>query len=125
MEIPGGVLPGAWFSEPPLSPSRQELSVGAEALKRGMLPVSVDSYHVEVFDMSDPGDRSRYEGTMKDLFAKVQANQCVVWRNELQVLQRGHDTGWHRYLEWSEYSVPDEPGAGAEAVRLAKRDAGE
>lgn len=119
----GNSVPGAWFTES-VSPTAGDVSVGAEALKRGMLPVNVSSYHVDVFDMSVPDDRKRYEDTMVSLFAKVQASQCVVWKNELQVLQTPSGSGWHRYLEWSDYSVPDDAEADAEAVALAKRDAG-
>ena len=111
-------VPDGWFQED-VQPSRRDVLVGLEAMRLGKLPVEVSSYNVEVFDMSVDADRKRYCEIMSDLLKKVQASQCVVWKNELQVLQTASGTGWHRYLEWSEYSVSDKAAADAEAADMA------
>lgn len=69
------------------------------------LPLRIRSYRVEVFDMSDAERRGEYEKLMARLLPLVRNAQCVVYKNELQVLQTGTGTGWWRYLEWFEYDT--------------------
>ena len=89
-----------------LVPGMKELETGAEAMRLGKLPVSVSSYNVDVFDMSDKSDRSRYAELMLGMFPNLQAAKTVIWRNELCVMTRADgSTTWMRYMEWSDYVI--------------------
>lgn len=94
-----------------LYPDASAMRRGEEMSRLGKEPVSIDTYSADVFDMHSAEDRARYSGLMLDLFPRIQAGSCIVWRNELQVLSRPDgSTGWMRYLEWSDYRVND-PGS--------------
>ena len=101
-QIPGMPSWGDMFanmSMPSLFPPMREIERGVEMAKYDKRPIEVTDYRVAIFDMSQSADRLEYMKTMKGLFDKVQASQCVICRNELQVMG---DT-WKRYLEWFEF----------------------
>ena len=73
-----------------------------------MAPPVAPTYDVEVFDMASAEDRKRYCDLMLKIAKLVQAQQAVIWRNDLQVLQKKDGNGWFRYLEWSQYALSKE-----------------
>lgn len=89
----------AGMTMPNVFPPMREIERGIDMAKYDKYPIEVTEYKVAIFDMSVAKDRDEYMKLMKDLFKKVQASQCVIARNELQVMG---DT-WKRYMEWFEY----------------------
>lgn len=87
------------MSMPNVFPPMKEIERGIEMAKYDKYPIEVTEYKVAIFDMSESSDRLEYMKLMKDLFRKVQASQCVIARNELQVM----GGTWKRYMEWFEY----------------------
>jgi len=77
-------------------PPMNEIERGVEMAKYDKYPIEVTDYKVAIFDMSSSSDRLEYMKLMQELFKKVQASQCVICRNDLQVMG---DT-WKRYMEW-------------------------
>ena len=96
------------FMAPPVAPTYDEIRAGKDMLKYQKAPVEVSTYDVEVFDMASAEDRKRYCDLMLKIAKLVQASQAVIWRNDLQVLQKKDGTGWFRYLEWSRYALSKE-----------------
>jgi len=76
---------------------------GAEQARYGKEPFKVTEYSVKVFDMGVTDDRSSYCELMKKLMPMCQNAQCVVVKNDLQVL----GGSWKRYVEWFEYKLND------------------
>jgi len=96
------------FMAPSVAPTYDEIRAGKDMLKYQKAPVEVSTYDVDVFDMSSADDRKRYCELMLKVAKLVQAQQAVIWRNDLQVLQKKDGTGWFRYLEWSRYALSKE-----------------
>lgn len=89
---------------PSVFPSIDTAVHGLEQAKYGKEPFKVTSYNVKVFDMSNDDDRTEYCKLMERLMPLCQNAQCMVSKNELQVL---NGTGWWRYVEWFEYKLND------------------
>lgn len=85
-----------------LFPSVEAAVSGLEQAKYGKEPFKVTDYCVKVFDMSKEDDRTEYCKLMERLMPLCQNAQCVVVKNELQVL---NGSGWCRYVEWFEYKL--------------------
>lgn len=85
-----------------LFPSIDTAVHGLEQAKYGKEPFKLTSYQVKVFDMSKEADRDEYCKLMERLMPLCQNAQCVVTKNELQVLS---GSGWWRYVEWFEYKL--------------------
>lgn len=102
-------LPGVDFEKfvPGASPTYEDVVEGRDLVKYDKVPVKVKSYSVEVFDMMDRDDRFRYSSLMERLAGMVQTASAVIYRNELQVLQRGGEGRWFRYVEYAEYELND------------------
>jgi len=86
-----------------LFPSIDTAVHGIQQAKYGKEPFKVTSYQVKVFDMCSCVDQSEYCKLMEHLMPLCQNAQCVVVKNELQVMG---DT-WKRYVEWFEYRLND------------------
>lgn len=89
---------------PSLFPTVDTAVHGLEQAKYGKEPFKVTGYNVKVFDMSKEADRDEYCKLMERLVPMCQNAQCVVSKNELQVL---NGAGWWRYVEWFEYKLND------------------
>lgn len=76
---------------------------GLERAKYGKEPFKVTDYKVCIFNMGKEKDRSEYADLMKRLMPMAQDSQCVVNKNELQVLNTPEGQSWYRYVEWFEY----------------------
>jgi hypothetical protein len=103
--IPGTNLEGF---RPGVGPSYDDVVSGRDMVRYDRVPVRISEFHAEVFDMMDPGDRSRYEDRMKELVKGIQTYECVIWKNDLQVLSGPDGQRWMRYLEWARYEISDE-----------------
>ena len=71
--------------------------------------VRVKGHHVKVYDMHDDGDVAAYQKLMQVLIKGVQMQTHMIWDNEKQLVQRGGDQKWMRYLEWTEFELNVEP----------------
>ena len=102
-------LPGVDFEKfvPGAAPTYEDIVEGRDLVKYDKVPVRIVDYQVKVFDMLSEGGRSGYSGLMKMLTEGVQTAKYVVYRNDLQVLQRGGDSQWFRYVEYAEYDLND------------------
>ena len=76
---------------------------GLERAKYGKEPFKVTDYKVCIFNMGNEKDRTEYADLMKRLMPMAQDSQCVVNKNELQVLNTPDGQSWYRYVEWFEY----------------------
>ena len=71
--------------------------------------VRVKGHHVKVFIMHAAADVAAYEKLMQTLIKGVQMQTHMIWDNEKQLVQRGGDQKWMRYLEWTEFELNVEP----------------
>ena len=85
-----------------LFPSIEEFRQGLEQQKYEKEPFVISSYNVEVFNMMDKDDRDKYCKLMMKLTPMAQNSQCVVCKNDLQLIQ---GSSWQRYVEWFEYRL--------------------
>ena len=101
------LIPGTGLEafRPGVGPTYEDVVNGRDLVKYDKIPVKISEFHAEVFDMMDAGDRERYEDRMKELVQGIQASECVIWKNDLQVISRGGDQRWMRYLEWARYEL--------------------
>lgn len=102
-------LPGIDFEkfQPGAVPTYEDIVEGRDLVKFDKVPVKVKGYSVKVFDMLTDEGRDGYSSLMKDLTEGVQTSRYAIFRNDLQVLQRGGDSQWYRYVEWAEYELND------------------
>ena len=91
------------YSTSSMFPPVETVEHGLEQARYGKEPFKVTEYSVKVFDMGVTDDRSSYCELMKRLMPMCQNAQCVVVKNDLQVL----DGSWKRYVEWFEYKLND------------------
>ena len=85
-----------------LFPSIEEFRQGLEQQRYEKEPFVISSYNVEVFNMMDKDDRDKYCKLMMKLTPMAQNSQCVVCKNDLQLIQ---GSSWQRYVEWFEYRL--------------------
>ena len=100
-------IPGTMIERfrPGAGPSYDDIVSGRDMVRYDRLPVRIEEFHAEVFDMMLPVDRSRYEERMKALVLGIQSSECVIWKNDLQVMSTPDGQHWMRYLEWARYDV--------------------
>ena len=103
---PGFEMPSI-FSPYPASffPTLDAARHGAEQARYGKEPFKLTAYQVKVFDMAKEAERTEYCKLMERLMPLCQNAQCVVSKNELQVLSTPNGQGWFRYVEWFEYKL--------------------
>ena len=106
--IPGTRIEGF---RPGAGPTYDDVVNGRDMVRYDRFPVRIVEFHAEVFDMMHPADRSNYEGRMKELVLGIQSSECVIWKNDLQVMSTTEGQHWMRYLEWARYDVSGSPAA--------------
>lgn len=106
---PVSFIPGTDLEafRPGVAPSYEDVVAGREMVKYDRIPVKISEFHTEVFDMMSEADRKRYEERMLYLVKGIQSSECVIWKNDLQVMQCGGSQKWMRYLEWAKYEMND------------------
>lgn len=92
---------------PGVGPSYDDIVSGRDLVKYDKIPVKISEFHTEVFDMMSEKDRKRYEDRMLELVKGIQSSECVIWKNDLQILSDGKSQKWMRYLEWARYELND------------------
>ena len=67
--------------------------------------VRVKGHHVKVFNMHTAADVAAYEKLMQTLIKGAQAQTHMIWDNEKQLVTKGGNQEWLRYLEWTEFEL--------------------
>ena len=91
-----------------LGPTPEEMEFERQRVL-AMKTVNVKGHHVRVFDMSDAEDVAAYEKLMMTLIKGTQARTHQVWDNEKQLVTKGTNQTWMRYMEWSEFELNVQP----------------
>lgn len=101
------LIPGTSLEafRPGVGPSYDDVVSGRDMVRYDKIPVKISEFHTEVFDMMDKEDRTRYEDLMKSIIKGIQTSECVIWKNDLQVISKGDGQHWMRYLEWARYDL--------------------
>ena len=102
--IPGTNLEGF---VPGVGPTYEDVVAGRDLVRYDRVPVRIAEFRAEVFDMMSGADRKRYEDRMIELVRGIQTAECVIWKNELQVMSSEGGQKWMRYLEWARYELND------------------
>lgn len=113
--IPGTNIPSF---VPGVAPSYDDIVTGRDMVRYDRIPVRIKTFHAEVFDLMSDDERKRYEDRMTGLVLGIQKSECVIWKNDLQIISTKDGQHWMRYLEWAEYELHEHPFASGEKAPL-------
>jgi len=102
------------------SPSADDMVKAREEVEARRF-VEIPGYHVDLFKLSDPGDRKKYETLMLKLIERSRDLTAMIAAKERRLL---HDSdgseSWYAYVEWAEFKLHEERTAPVGTTPVAK-----